>query len=97
MAFRIPKAFMNPQQNSQARLEAALAELARDNADLRRENTALRERLGAASAGVRTAMRQCVNCKRTLPDGLSFYPGYLDEQSANSAAEARRHHCVYCR
>jgi hypothetical protein len=75
-------------------LEAEVARLSSENRRLLAENKRLR---GDAAPGPATQMRRCVNCKRDLPDGLSFYPGYLDELSSSSAAEAKRHHCVYCR
>jgi hypothetical protein len=73
--------------------------LKQDNAELKRENEHLKadnKRLGGANAGPGLQMRKCVNCSRDLPDGPSFYPGYLMPIGKNSAAEARRHHCVYC-
>lgn len=72
-------------------LRREIAELKHENDELKAEN----KRLGAnATPGVQ--MRKCVNCSRDLPDGPSFYPGYLQPMGKNTASEAKRHHCVYC-
>jgi hypothetical protein len=82
-------------QKSQPVIDALRAE----NAHLRRENDHLKtenSRLsGNAGSGVQT--RRCVECKRNLPDGPSFFPGYLEPIGEDSVAEAYRYLCVYCR
>ena len=81
-------------QKSQPVIDALRREnavLKHENAELKRENKRLS---GNATPGVQ--MRKCVNCSRNLPDGPGFFPGYLMPQGTNSAAEAKRHHCVYC-
>ena len=78
---------------------AAINHLIAENARLRRDNDHLKaenKRL-SGNSGPGVQMRQCVECKRNLSDGPEFFPGYLEPMGKDSAAEARRHLCVYCR
>lgn len=89
----------SPHQGRLTELESVVSGLKRENAELRRENEHLKadnKRLGGGNAAPGVQLRKCVNCSRDLPDGPSFFPGYLMPQGKNSAAEARRHHCAYC-
>lgn len=90
----------SPYQGKLSQLEATVAELQHKNAELRRENEHLRsetKRLGGGNNGPGVQTRRCLNCKRNLPDGPQFFPGYEEPPGANSAAEAKRYECVYCR
>lgn len=79
-------------------LRHEIAILKRENEHLKDENKRLTDANPSPAAGMPAVqMRRCVNCKRDLPDGPIYYPGYLEPMGANSADEARRHHCIHCR
>jgi hypothetical protein len=73
-------------------LKAKAARLEAENTHLKAENRRLS---GNGPLGDQT--RQCVHCARNLPDGPSYFPGYLEEMAEDSAAELQRYLCVYCR
>ena len=52
---------------------------------------------GAGGNGAAIQQRTCINCRRRMPDGPVYYPGYFEQPSIDLTAEAFRHHCVNCR
>ena len=79
----------------------AINRLKGENAHLRRENDQLKADIkrisGNPMPGPKVQTRQCIQCTRDLPDGPSYFPGYLEPEGEDSAAEAMRYHCIYCR
>jgi cell division protein FtsB len=73
-------------------LKAKAARLEAENTHLKAENKRL-----SGNSGPGGQMRKCINCPRNLPDGPSYFPGYLEEMAEDSAAELQRYLCVYCR
>jgi hypothetical protein len=78
---------------------AVLAEINRrllvENERLRREVANLKaQNEEIAFDGVQ--LRHCMNCKKNLPDGPLFFPGYL-ERADDPVADAMRYVCAYCR
>jgi len=81
--------------------QPAINSLQRENARLRRENDQLKADIkrisGNPMPGPKVQMRRCIRCTRDLPDGPSYFPGYLEPESGDHAAEISRHLCIYCR
>lgn len=86
---------------AQEKHQAVIDELMDQILELRTENDRLKaenRRLGGTTgSGKAIQERTCVNCGRRMPDGPAYFPGYLEPLAANSAGEATRQHCVYCR
>jgi len=80
---------------NQAALNALRAEVARLEAE-NQELWAKLRRQGADPVAPTAQERQCINCRRRLPDGPLYFPGYRERARADRETELRRYQCVYC-
>jgi hypothetical protein len=85
----------------QQRDKAAINALTNKIQELQAENDKLKaeiRRLGGNSgAGPAIQQRTCIHCRRTMPDGPAYFPGFFEEPSTDLTAERWRHSCIYCR
>jgi hypothetical protein len=86
---------------TQQKYQAIIDELTDEIVELREENERLKaenSRLGGTRGiGAAIQQRTCPNCRKRLPDGPAYFPGYFEEPSTDLASEAWRHACIYCR
>lgn len=86
---------------TQQKDQTVIDELMDEIQELREENDHLKAEIrslgGTSGVGAAIQQRTCINCRRRMPDGPAYFPGYFEEPSADLATEAYRHHCIYCR
>lgn len=86
---------------TQQRDKAAIDELMDEILELREECDRLKaenRRLGGVGGNwAAIQQRTCIHCRRRMPDGPAYFPGYFEEPSTDLTAEAWRHSCIYCR